>query len=138
MKQYILNGHEAVPAEDLSEWARWLETSDRVVRVFNLNKRVSVSTVFLGIDHSFSVNGPPLLFETLVFGGPLDGEMSRCATWDEAVRQHCAAVAAVMESDRWWLVLRHDFRVLTDDIDILSVYRRLRRAASRWWRGGWL
>lgn len=29
---------------------------------------IIVSTVFLGIDHSFGVSGPPVLFETMVFG----------------------------------------------------------------------
>lgn len=33
-----------------------------------------VSTVWLGIDHSYSASGPPVLFETMVF--PSDG-------WDE-------------------------------------------------------
>lgn len=28
-----------------------------------------VSTVFLGLDHSWTPGGPPLVFETMVFGG---------------------------------------------------------------------
>lgn len=46
-----------------------------------------VSTVFLGIDHQCD-EGPPLLFETMVFGGPLDEEQERCSTWAEAEEQH--------------------------------------------------
>ena len=52
---------------------------------------VSVSTVFLGIDHEF-FNGPPLLFETMVFGGEHDGEQWRCSTWDQALEMHDLAV----------------------------------------------
>lgn len=55
-----------------------------------------VSTVFLGIDHSFGDAGPPLFFETMVqntktthWAGP-DGEeiQERCETWGEAIAQH--------------------------------------------------
>lgn len=48
---------------------------------------VIVSTVFLGLDHSFG-GETPILFETLVFNGPMDGEMERYTTWDEAEIGH--------------------------------------------------
>lgn len=60
----------------------------------------TVSTVFLVIDHSFSNTGPPILFETMVFGGPLDGEQERCATWAEAQAMHERMVARVLEATR--------------------------------------
>lgn len=75
--EYILEGRTPVPAKDMMEWAKWFEKADRVVRQTELKaSNVRVSTVFLGLDHSFT-GGPPLLFETLVFGGHLDGEMER-------------------------------------------------------------
>lgn len=49
---------------------------------------VTVSTVFLGLDHRMFGEGPPILFETLVFGGPNDGRMERYCTWEEAERGH--------------------------------------------------
>lgn len=52
---------------------------------------------FLGIDHNWGV-GPPLLFETMVFGGWLDGEQERCSTWDEAEAQHKTMVLRVKDS----------------------------------------
>lgn len=55
---------------------------------------VTVSTVFLGIDHSFG-SGPPLLFETMVFGGPLDEEQVRYSTEAEAAAGHKAMVERV-------------------------------------------
>jgi hypothetical protein len=51
-----------------------------------------VSTVFLGIDHNFG-NGPPLLFETMVFGGEYDGYCKRYSTWEEAEGGHKTACA---------------------------------------------
>lgn len=53
---------------------------------------ISVSTVFLGMDHSYSDLGPPILFETLVFGGSCDGNMDRYATWAAAEAGHAAMV----------------------------------------------
>jgi hypothetical protein len=48
---------------------------------------VEISTVFLGINHQVG-DGPPLLFETMVFGGPMDGHCERCSTWEAAEQQH--------------------------------------------------
>lgn len=62
------------------------KTADRVVCQTEHNE-CEVSTVFLGLDHQYG-SGPPLLFETLVFGGDQDGLMERCSTWDEAEKQH--------------------------------------------------
>jgi hypothetical protein len=57
---------------------------------------VRVSTVFLGIDHSFD-DGSPLLFETMVFGGELDQEQERYYTWEEAEAGHVRWVEMVQE-----------------------------------------
>ena len=56
---------------------------------------VVISTVFLGLDYRMSRRGPPLLFETRVFGGSLDRFQNRCATWDKAEAMHAEAVALV-------------------------------------------
>jgi hypothetical protein len=56
-----------------------------------------VSTVFLGLDHGWEVDAPPILFETMVFGGVLDQEQVRYATWAEAESGHAAMVARVKE-----------------------------------------
>jgi hypothetical protein len=40
------------------------------------------------------------LFETMVFGGPLNGEMDRYATWDEAEAGHKAMLDAVVKAQR--------------------------------------
>lgn len=47
-----------------------------------------VSTIWLGLDHSFCSDGPPLIFETMVFGdgGPLEQE--RYSSEADAVRGH--------------------------------------------------
>ena len=47
-----------------------------------------VSTVFLHLDHNWEPGGPPVLFETMIFGGPYDQEMWRYHTWEEAKVSH--------------------------------------------------
>lgn len=93
-RYYVLDGRAVVPVADVRLWGAWFETADRAV-ARTKTRRGEVSTVFLGLDHSFSANGPALLFETLVFGGPLADEMQRYATWDDAERGHAAMVKRV-------------------------------------------
>jgi len=54
-----------------------------------------VSTAFLGVDHRFSSQGPPILFETMIFCGRLEGFQNRCCTWEEAEKMHADAVRQV-------------------------------------------
>ena len=84
---YILDGKMPVKAT-LTEWAQWFETSRDPRRVASTDKNgVRVSTVFLGVDYSYG-DGPPPLFETMIFGGDHDGYEERCSTWDEAEAMH--------------------------------------------------
>jgi hypothetical protein len=53
-----------------------------------------VSTVWLGINHNL-FGGPPLIFETMVFGGPLDQEQERYATEEQARAGHAEMLARV-------------------------------------------
>ena len=57
---------------------------------------VEVSTVWMGLDHAI-LGGPPLIFETMIFGGPDDREMERYST----------EVAARAGHDRWVARQRH-------------------------------
>lgn len=51
-----------------------------------------VSTVFLQLDHRFTNSGEPIVFETMVFGGPFDGDAERYSTWREAEAGHARYV----------------------------------------------
>ena len=93
-KWYIREGHKPKPIANYMEAARWFETADRrVAKAFKIGE-ATVSTVFLAIDHQFG-DGPPLLFETMVFGGIHDGYQKRYTTWEEAEKGHAKAVALV-------------------------------------------
>jgi hypothetical protein len=99
IKYFILLGRTPI-AVDLMTWANACERVFRadiggvnpwLVGRDQIDGACRVSTVFLGLDHNFG-RGEPLLFETTIFGGPLDGEMWRYGTYSEAERGHAAAV----------------------------------------------
>lgn len=91
-EHYILEGKEA-KSVDLMTWAKWFENfENRRVDQTIINPEIRVSTVFLGLDHSFG-DGPPLLFETMIFDGEDDEYQERYSTWDEAEKGHEKAVA---------------------------------------------
>lgn len=101
---YRLIGQTPVPCS-LGEWATSVSTADRRVRLTYVGP-YEVSTVFLGLDHNFSGNGPAILFETMTFlrrdlapglhgdlgGSDVQAMDDRYATWEEAERGHQRAV----------------------------------------------
>jgi hypothetical protein len=93
-RNYILQNKEAIPVEDILEWAKWFETANRHVRQDTIGK-VRISTVFLGLDHQWHPNERPLLFETMIFGGEHDEYQDRYTTWEEAERGHEEALNMV-------------------------------------------
>lgn len=95
--KFILDANgEPVAAYDLMEWGRWFQTNTEARRVGDEQIGDSrVSTVFLGLDHSFG-EGAPVLWETMVFGGPLADEQERCGGHrGNAEKMHAAMVARV-------------------------------------------
>ena len=92
--EYMLdtNGNP-VEAPDALTWGKWMQTANRHVAVDEIGPS-KVSTVFLGLDHS-CVAGDPVLWETMVFGGPLDGEQDRYTSRDDAVKGHATFVERV-------------------------------------------
>jgi hypothetical protein len=88
---WILHGHTPVATDDVHEWGDFFQdTNNRRVGATDIGD-VTVSTVFLGIDHNFG-GGPPLLFETMIFGGPHDQYTDRYETWEQAEAGHARAV----------------------------------------------
>ena len=84
--------------DDLIAWARevWGDDDDRRrVDFTEVGPGITVSTVFLGIDHSFGRRGPPLVFETMTFDDYGGDYCRRWSTWDEAVAGHAEAVAVL-------------------------------------------
>lgn len=96
---YILDEqNNVVPAQDVMQWTKSPRSHFHVGLDHVGN--VKISTVFLGLDHRFGdLSGPPIVFETMVFGGKYDEEMERYCTYDEAVKGHAWWVRQVKRSE---------------------------------------
>ena len=111
--------HNPVPtdingAAEMYENGKAFESARRV-GLTNIRK-VRVSTVFLGIDHQFG-DGPPLLFETMVFpknenakmGLWHDLDQERYSTWDEAEAGHARMVERARRGE-WDRIHKPDWK----------------------------
>ena len=94
---FILEGETPKPV-DMMTWAKWFETADRVIASDRIGK-ISISTIFLGLNHNFRENQSPLIFETMVFGGDFDGEMLRYSTFADAESGHLQILEKVKASE---------------------------------------
>lgn len=84
-----VTAHSALTPEVAAHFEEWDKRTIAVTGVVDpvTGEDVHVSTVFLVIDHNW-MGSPPVLFETMVFGGRLDGEQERYCTVDEAEAGH--------------------------------------------------
>jgi hypothetical protein len=98
--KFILDNYgRPVRESDLHKWAQWFETAKRHVAQDTIGPS-RVSTVFLGLDHAFEPNAQaPILWETMVFGGPLDQEQDRCSgSRKEAQLMHARTIEKVKQA----------------------------------------
>jgi hypothetical protein len=79
----------------MSRWGELHDDIDYIVvektPMMYHDEPVEISTVWLGINHNWH-DGPPIIFETMVFGGPNDGECFRYSTEKEAREGHAQIV----------------------------------------------
>lgn len=97
---YLLEGK--VPKKvTLTEWVngnRYRDDADDSWRVARTEiGDITISTVFLGLDHNHD-GPPPLVFETMVFGGPMNDWCERYSTWEEAEKGHQEVVDKVNQT----------------------------------------
>lgn len=91
---YKLKGKLPVPIADTLEWAIYFEqtrrTGKRIVKQQVVAHDVRVSTIFLSIDHGYAwlPQAVPVLFETMIFGGPMDSYQKRYTSWEAAEKGH--------------------------------------------------
>lgn len=113
---YILDEDgNPIPEPDVLAWGRWVqENLDRkIIEQTRIPGDVLVSTVFLGIDHGFGFGWDdvpaPVLWETMIFGGPHDMYQKRYVSHAQAVEGHGEAVALAQSAvaDPWriaWMI----------------------------------
>jgi|ERR1035437_6928735 hypothetical protein len=95
---YILVDKTIVPVSPL-DWINNYKGTNSIKRDELYDKEeqinVSVSTVFLGINHDYNNSGTPILFETMIFGGKYSEYQNRYSTYDEAIIGHQEACIMV-------------------------------------------
>lgn len=97
---YVLDENNVPIAErDIDKYCKWIENEKNRRIAYTKVGSKAVSTVFLGIDHGFD-GGPPVLFETMVFGGKFNEYMERYCTYEGALEGHEKAVQLVKSVDK--------------------------------------
>ena len=94
LDRYIEVDGVLVLENDPHKWNDYMRGRDHRIAKTHITPIVYVSTIFLGIDHNFSGEGLPLLYETMIFGGPRNHQESWHATRAEALVGHQAVVEA--------------------------------------------
>jgi hypothetical protein len=93
---YILNNNNKPIPASIIEAADWLEEgSDRRTVKRDEIGDILVSTVFLGLDHSWTPGGKPVLWETMIFGGEHDQYQERYTSHKDALEGHKKALELV-------------------------------------------
>jgi len=99
---YILQADRRTPepVANAVEWAERFDDDSMRSVAFDIidprpDHRIEVSTVFIGIDYNVHRQGPPLLWETMVFGGAMDLKATRYASYEAAIEGHRATCAQV-------------------------------------------
>lgn len=94
--KYILdeNGEPKIE-EDLMKWAQWFGSAQRIIAIDTVDE-ADVSTVFLALDHSWG-SEHPILWESMIFGGALDGTQQRYSSKEEALAGHAELLSWVKQ-----------------------------------------
>ena len=89
---FVLNDRgEPILEPNVDAWFAWFERADRGVARTVVTPDVMVLTTFNGVDE-LAESDPPRLFESRVFGGPLDGEVVQYGTRAESLEGHTRLV----------------------------------------------
>ena len=106
---YVLNEHNEVRSAleegmSLIQWATWtFGRNDRQVArdivIQPGGTEITISTVFLGTNMNHGLTeGPPLVFETMIFGHDLARVIDRYTSYAEAEAGHAKIVKGIQEA----------------------------------------
>src|SRR5262245_37646077 len=78
---------------DFDRWQAWMQWNDQPLAETHVARGVWVTTRFMGFDQRGIKIGAPLLWETMIFGGPHDLHQQRYTSEADALKSHERAVA---------------------------------------------
>ncbi len=80
MSDYYYKNGKPIEGEGMEPLMKWSNLKDYTdyswVKKTKVGE-VKISTVWLGLDHNFDGVGPPIIFETMIFGGDHDEDQWR-------------------------------------------------------------
>ncbi|WP_185563184.1 hypothetical protein [Nostoc sp. 2RC] len=105
VQYYKLKGKTPVAVNSFMDWNSWMASATfaETTVMFNEFKDCLISTRFVGINLNPGIcnsGSKPMVFETLVMGGVMDGRRNFYPTWDDAVQGHlkiCTQVFKLLE-----------------------------------------
>jgi len=105
MKNYILDLYEQPILSDSRTAWKWIDEQPhrKIVGLTRFPDGSQVSTVFLTLDHGWN-GGPPVLWETMVFGSAGEGMyedewQDRYTSYKDAVAGHLAVVKDILSKN---------------------------------------
>lgn len=89
-KYYLIDKNGKITTTtDVERWSKeFFESNDRFLKRTELENGITISTCFAGINLNFTDDGPPLLFETMIFGGEDDCTGYRFERHECAINYH--------------------------------------------------
>jgi hypothetical protein len=100
-RYYILRDDEVIEEHDHTVWSEWFENRYREVADIDRTDTThsTVRTRFLAVNLTLAHDQPPLLFETSVEGGWLDGQGEKFSTVEQARAGHQSWVEKVRAAE---------------------------------------
>jgi|688.fasta_scaffold525787_2 hypothetical protein len=104
MSWYILTADNQPVAVSVREASKWIEENPTKKQIgFDIledenGNEISVSTVFLGLDHSWDNKGL-ILWETMIFGGINDQYQERYSSYEDALEGHQRAIDLIKKEN---------------------------------------
>jgi hypothetical protein len=92
---FVLEDKKPVPAQSIEHWQSFYFVEENRLVAWDSIGDANISTVFTGTNSRYWGDGPPLVFETMIFGGVHDNKQWKCCTWEEAEEQHKKVVEMV-------------------------------------------
>lgn len=90
-----------IPCSGVSEYEEWVVKHGTTVAQSKFrdtkNIEIYISTVFLGLDYSYN-STVPILWETMVFGGPFDQQSVRYSSFKDALKGHNEIIDGIMDN----------------------------------------
>lgn len=98
MKFYLLDENKKPYEVSLQESYKIYDDPNMKITKQDKIGDILVSTVFLGMDHSYEKQGNPILWETMIFGGEHDLYQERYSSHEDALIGHQRALDLVNSS----------------------------------------